>query len=77
MTKPQQLFAQRGPRLDKLTHPYLRDGTLARMVADGIRGVTASPSVLALEDQGTVSFHQSFQDVLGALDTKARQLVNR
>jgi hypothetical protein len=32
---------------------------------------------LTLEDQGVASFHQSFQDVLGALDTKAQQLVTR
>ena len=30
-----------------------------------------------LEDEGVASFHDSFQDVLGALDTKARQLATR
>ena len=30
-----------------------------------------------LEDQGVTSFHESFQNVLGALDAKARQLEVR
>ena len=49
MTKLQQLFTECGqsPWLDNLTRPYLRDGTLARMVADGIRGVTANPTIFA------------------------------
>jgi transaldolase len=31
----------------------------------------------ALEDQGVASFHDSFANVLAALDTKARQLARR
>ena len=44
MSKLQRLYGEQGqsPWLDNLTRPYLRDGTLARLVADGIRGVTAS-----------------------------------
>jgi transaldolase len=30
---------------------------------------------LTLEDQGVAGFHQSFQDVLGELDGKARRLA--
>ena len=40
MTKLERLYTDYGqsPWLDNLTRGYLRDGTLARMVADGIRG---------------------------------------
>ena len=49
MTKLQRLYAEQGqsPWLDNLTRGYLRDGTLARMVGDGIRGVTANPTIFA------------------------------
>ena len=42
MTKLQRLYDEQGqsPWLDNLSRLYLRDGTLARLVADGIRGVT-------------------------------------
>jgi len=45
MTKLQRLYAEHGqsPWLDNLTREYLRDGALARLVADGIRGVTEDP----------------------------------
>ena len=44
-----RLFVEQGqsPWLDNLTRPYVRDGTLARYVADGIRGVTANPTIVA------------------------------
>ena len=38
-------------------------------------GIDMDDVGLTLEDQGVASFHQSFQDVLGALDTKAHHLV--
>jgi transaldolase len=38
-------------------------------------GIDIDDVGLTLEDQGVASFHQSFQDVLGALDTKAHHLV--
>jgi len=39
MTKLMRLFAEYGqsPWLDNLTRAYLREGTLARYVADGVR----------------------------------------
>ena len=44
MTKLHHLFDEQGqsPWLDNLTRNYLRDGSLARFVAEGIRGVTAT-----------------------------------
>ena len=37
-------------------------------------GVDMDDVGLTLEEQGVASFHQSFQEVLAALDTKAAQL---
>ena len=62
-------------------------GTLARTIdtdvdeaAEVMRrlaavGIDMDDVGLTLEDQGVASFHESFQDVLGALDAKARQLA--
>ena len=49
MTKLCRLFDEDGqsPWLDNLTRNYLHDGTLARYVRDGIRGVTANPMIFA------------------------------
>jgi transaldolase len=62
MTKLQRLYDEQGqsPWLDNLTRVYLRDGTLGRLVADGIRGVTANPTIFARaiedSDAGTDGF---------------------
>ncbi len=63
MTKLQQLFTKCGqsPWLDNLTRPYLRDGTLARMVADGIRGVTANPTIFARAIEGSDAYDEQFR----------------
>jgi transaldolase len=63
MTKLQQLFAEYGqsPWLDDLTRPYLRDGTLARMVTDGIRGVTANPTIFARAIKGSDDYDDQFR----------------
>jgi len=49
MTRLQRLYTvqRQRPWLDNLTRPYLRDGTLAAFVADGIRVVTAHPTISA------------------------------
>ena len=46
MSRLHELYERGGqsPWLDNLTRGYLRDETLSRMVAAGIRGVTANPS---------------------------------
>ncbi len=66
MTKLQQLFAECGqsPWLDNLTRPYLRDGTLARMVADGIRGVTANPTIFARAIEGSDAYDAQFDGLM-------------
>ena len=62
MTKLRRLFDEQGqsPWLDNLTRPYLRDGTLARLVDDGIRGVTANPTIFARAIEGSDAYDTQF-----------------
>ena len=48
------------PWLDNLTRVYLRDGTLGRLVADGIRGVTANPTIFARAIEGSDAYDEQF-----------------
>ncbi|HWC12040.1 MAG TPA: transaldolase [Acidimicrobiales bacterium] len=60
MTKLQQLHAQhrQSPWLDNLTRGYLSGGELARMVRDGIRGVTSNPTIF----QKAIAGHADYDD---------------
>jgi transaldolase len=71
MTKLQRLFAEQGqsPWLDNLTRTYLRDGTLERMVADGIRGVTANPTIFARAIEGSDDYDEQFSALIAAGQT--------
>jgi transaldolase len=62
MTKLQRLYQEQGqsPWLDNLTRAYLRDGTLGRLVADGVRGVTANPTILARAIEGSDAYDEQF-----------------
>ncbi len=62
MTKLQRLYDEQGqsPWLDNLTRVYLRDGALGRLVADGIRGVTANPTILARAIEGSDAYDEQF-----------------
>jgi transaldolase len=62
MTKLSRLFSEQGqsPWLDNITRGYLRDGTLARMVADGIRGVTANPTIFARAMKDSAEYDEQF-----------------
>ena len=62
MTRLERLYAEQrqSPWLDSLTRPYLFDGTLARFVADGIRGVTANPTILAKAIEGSDAYDDQF-----------------
>ena len=62
MTRLERLYAEQrqSPWLDNLTRPYLRDGTLAGFVADGIRGVTANPTILAKAIEGSDAYDAQF-----------------
>jgi transaldolase len=71
MTRLQQLFTACGqsPWLDNLTRPYLRDGTLARMVADGIRGITANPTIFARAINGSDAYDAQFDALIASGQT--------
>jgi len=62
MTKLQRLYHEQGqsPWLDNLTRGYLRDGMLGRLVADGIRGVTANPTIFARAIEGSDAYDEQF-----------------
>jgi transaldolase len=67
MTKLQQLCSEFGqsPWLDNLSRGYVRDGTLAHLVADGIRGVTANPTIFARAIEGSSDYDDQFADLVG------------
>ena len=62
MNKLQRLYAEQGqsPWLDNITRGYLRDGVLAGMVAEGIRGVTANPTILAKAIESSTDYDEQF-----------------
>ena len=49
MTKLTDLYDIEGqsPWLDNVRRDWLRDGTMARLIADGVRGVTSNPTIFA------------------------------
>ena len=77
MTRLQRLFTECGqsPWLDNLTRAYLRDGTLARMVADGIRGVTANPTIFARAIEGSAEYDEQFRALVAAGRYRDRRLL--
>ena len=68
MTTLKRLYTEYGqsPWLDNLTRGYLRDGTLERMVADGIRGVTANPTIFAQAIVGSADYDEQFAALTAA-----------
>lgn len=71
MTRLEQLFDHFGqsPWLDNLTRTYVRDGTLALMAANGIRGVTANPTILARAIEGSDDYDDQFRSLISAGNT--------
>ena len=49
MTRLTDLYDQQGqsPWLDNMRRDWLRDGTMAGLVAKGIRGMTSNPTIFA------------------------------
>jgi transaldolase len=66
VTRLQRLCSEFGqsPWLDNLTRGYLRDGTLARLVEDGIRGVTANPTIFARAIERSSDYDEQFADLI-------------
>ena len=67
MTKLHQLHTGQGqsPWLDNLTRVYLRDGTLSCFIADGIRGVTANPTIFANAIESSDAYDEQFAVLIG------------
>jgi transaldolase len=65
-TKLHRLHEEQGqsPWLDNLDRRHLRDGTLAAMVAGGIRGVTANPTILARAIEGSAAYDEQFSSLV-------------
>jgi transaldolase len=68
VTNLQRLYDDQGqsPWLDNLTRTYLRDGTLARFVDLGIRGVTSNPSIFAKAIEGSDAYDEQFARLTGS-----------
>jgi transaldolase len=68
MTKLDRLYTEYGqsPWLDNVTRGYLRQGTLARMVGDGIRGVTANPTIFTKAIVGSADYDEQFLALIAA-----------
>ena len=68
MTGLQRLFTDFGqsPWLDNLTRRSLHDGTLTRWVRDGIRGVTANPTIFARAITGSDDYDTQFHALIDA-----------
>jgi transaldolase len=68
MTGLQRLFTELGqsPWLDNLTRRYLHDGTLKRWMGNGIRGVTANPTIFARAITGSDDYDQQFRALIDA-----------
>jgi transaldolase len=50
--------------LDNLTRPSLLDGTMVDLIARGVRGVTANPTIVARAIESSDTYDQQLQDLL-------------
>ena len=68
MTRLEDLFDQQGqsPWLDDLKRSYFADGELARRVADGVRGVTSNPTIMAKAISSGSAYDEQFAACIGA-----------
>jgi transaldolase len=66
MTRLNDLFDQQGqsPWLDNLRRDWIQDGTLASLVADGIRGITSNPTIFAKAIEGQDSYDDQFRSLI-------------
>ncbi len=66
MTTLHDLYDQQGqsPWLDNLRRDWLQDGTLAGLVAKGIRGVTSNPTIFAKAISGQDTYDHEFGSLI-------------
>ena len=71
MSRLADLYARgQSPWIDNLRRDWLDDGTLAAMVAGGVRGVTSNPSIFA-KAFATSSAYDAGADAVGSSDPEA------
>ena len=65
-TKLHELYEQQGqsPWIDNLTRPGIKSGHLARLVADGVRGVTSNPTIFQKAIGGSSDYDEQFASLL-------------
>ncbi len=65
MAKLIELYEVQGqsPWLDNLTRPSLRDGTIADLVARGLRGITANPTIVAKAIESSDAYDRQIGDL--------------
>jgi len=68
MNNLQRLFQEAGqsPWLDNLKRDYLAGGDLARMVEDGIRGVTSNPTIFQKAISAGTAYDEQFRSLVEA-----------
>lgn len=72
MTTLNDLYANEGqsPWLDNLRRDWLQDGTMASMVAQGIRGVTSNPTIFAKAISGQDTYDEQFGALIATQSTE-------
>ena len=62
------LYEEHGqsPWLDDLARPALQDGTLAGLIARGVRGVTANPTIVATAIESSDAYDRQFSGLLSS-----------
>ena len=68
MTRLIRLYEEQGqsPWLDNLTRPSLRDGTMVGLIARGVRGVTANPTIVAKAIESSDAYDPRLHALLAA-----------
>jgi transaldolase len=69
VTTLQDLYERQGqsPWLDNLRRDWLQDGTLADLVAKGIRGITSNPTIFAKAIAGQDTYDDEFRKLAGSV----------
>jgi transaldolase len=73
MTRLHDLYELQGqsPWLDNLRRDYLRGGTLAELVEEGIRGVTSNPTIFAKAIESGADYDEQFNELLASHTVEA------
>jgi transaldolase len=66
MTRLTRLYEEQGqsPWLDNLSRDDLRSGALARLIAAGVRGVTANPTIVARAIEGSDAYDEQLESLV-------------